>query len=71
MNLEFVGFAIGIFGAIWMKSSINLMREQRPQPELEMIGRKPEDPALKAFIRGISLILVGLGLETFARLFLH
>jgi hypothetical protein len=47
------------------------MREGREQPELKMIGREPEDPALKAFIRGLSLILLGLGLETYARLFLN
>ena len=61
----------GLIGAIWMKSSINLMREGREQPELKMIGREPEYPALKAFIRGLSLILLGFGLETYARLFLN
>ena len=71
MDLEGIGFVIGIVGAIWMKSSMNLMREQREQPELKMIGREPEDPALRAFIRGLSLILLGLGLETYARLFLN
>ncbi len=71
MGIEGLGFVVGIIGAIWMKSSINLMRERREQPELKMIGREPEDPALKAFIRGLSLILVGLALETYARLFLH
>jgi hypothetical protein len=71
MGIESIGFIIGLIGAIWMKSSINLMREGREQPELKMIGREPEDPALKAFIRGLSLILLGLGLETYARLFLN
>jgi hypothetical protein len=71
MDIEGIGFAIGIIGAIWLKCSVNLMREQREQPELKMIGREPEDPALKAFIRGLSLILLGLGLETYARLFLN
>jgi len=71
MGIEGLGFVIGVIGAIWLKSSINLMREQKEQPELKMIGREPEDPALKAFIRGLSLILLGLGLETYARLFLH
>ena len=71
MGIEGIGFVIGLIGAIWMKSSINLMRERREQPELKMIGREPENPALKAFIRGLSLILVGLALETYARLFLH
>jgi len=71
MGIEGLGFVIGIVGAIWMKSSMNLMREQKEQPELKMIGREPEDPALKAFIRGLSLILLGLGLETYARLFLN
>ena len=71
MGIEGIGFIIGLIGAIWMKSSINLMRESREQPELKMIGREPENPALKAFIRGLSLILLGFGLETYARLFLH
>ena len=71
MGIEGLGFVIGVIGAIWLKSSMNLMREQKEQPELKMIGREPEDPALKAFIRGLSLILLGLGLETYARLFLH
>ena len=71
MDLEGLGFVIGIIGAIWLKSSMNLARERREQPELKMIGREPEDPALRAFIRGLSLILLGLGLETYARLFLN
>ena len=71
MGIEGIGFIIGLIGAIWMKSSINLMRESSEQPELKMIGREPENPALKAFIRGLSLILLGFGLETYARLFLH
>lgn len=71
MGIEGIGFIIGLIGAIWMKSSINLMRERGERPELKMIGREPEDPALKAFIRGLSLILLGLGLETYARLFLN
>jgi len=71
MGIEGLGFVVGIVGAIWMKSSMNLMREQKEQPELKMIGRERQDPALKAFIRGLSLILLGLGLETYARLFLN
>ena len=71
MGIEGIGFIIGLIGAIWMKSSINLMRESTEQPELKMIGREPENPALKAFIRGLSLILLGFGLETYARLFLQ
>jgi len=71
MELEGIGFVIGIIGAIWLKSSMNLAREQREQPELKMIGREQEDPALRAFIRGLSLILLGFGLETYARLFLN
>jgi hypothetical protein len=71
MGIEGIGFIIGLIGAIWMKSSVNLMRERREQPELKMIGREPENPALKAFIRGLSLILLGFGLETYARLFLN
>ena len=71
MDIEGLGFIIGLIGAIWMKSSMNMIREYREQPELEMIGRETENPALKAFIRGLSLVLSGLGIETYARLFLN
>ena len=71
MDLEGVGFVIGLIGAIYMKSSMNPMRDYKPSAELKMIGREPENPALKAFLRGLSLVLLGLGLETYARLFLH
>ena len=67
MEIEGLGFIVGLVGAVWMKSSIRLMREYRPRPELRMIGREAEDPALKAFVRGLSLVLVGLGIETYAR----
>jgi hypothetical protein len=69
MDIEGLGFMIGLVGAIWMKSSMNLFRRNEEQPELKMIGREMENPALKAFIRGLSLVLVGLGIETYARLF--
>jgi hypothetical protein len=71
MDIEGAGFIIGLIGAIWMKSSMNLIRGYQPRPELKMIGRETENPALKAFIRGLSLVLVGLGIETYARLFLY
>ncbi|HEY7318152.1 MAG TPA: hypothetical protein VIE89_11305 [Candidatus Binatia bacterium] len=71
MDIEGLGFVIGLIGAIWMKSSMNLMRNYQPQPELKMIGRQIDNPALKAFIRGLSLVLAGLGIETYARLFLN
>jgi hypothetical protein len=71
MDIEGVGFLIGLIGAIWMKSSMSLMKEHKEPPELRMIGRDPENPALRAFVRGLSLVLVGLGIETFARLFLN
>ena len=71
MDLEGAGFVIGLIGAIWMKSSMNLMRDYKDRPELKMIGRESENPALKAFIRGLGLVLVGLGIETYARLFLN
>ena len=71
MNIELLGFIIGIIGAIWMKSSMNVMNERRAQPELEKsMGREPQNPALEAFLRGLTLVLIGLGLETYARLFL-
>ena len=69
MDIEGAGFVIGLIGAIWMKSSLNLMRDYKPPDELKMIGREPENPALGAFVRGLSLVLLGLGLETYARLF--
>jgi hypothetical protein len=71
MDIEGAGFIIGLIGAIWLKSSMNLMRDYKPQAEYKMIGREPENPALKAFVRGLSLVLLGLGLETYARLFLY
>jgi len=71
MDIEGLGFIIGLIGAMWMKSSMNLMREHNDQPELRMIGREPDNPALKAFMRGLTLVLVGLGVETYARLFLN
>jgi hypothetical protein len=71
MDIEGIGFVIGLIGATWMKSSMNVTRDAQAQPELKMIGREPEDPALKAFLRGLSLVLLGLGLETYARLFFH
>ena len=70
MDLEGAGFVIGLIGAIWMKSSMNLMREYKEEPMLKMIGRETENPALKAFVRGLGLVLLGLGIETYARLFL-
>jgi len=69
MDLEGAGFLIGLIGAIWMKSSMNLMRERKEDPVLEMIGRESENPAFKAFLRGIGLVLLGLAIETCARLF--
>ena len=71
MDIEGTGFVIGLIGAIWMKSSMHLIRDYKPQAELKIIGREPENPALKAFLRGLSLVLLGLGLETYARIFLH
>ena len=71
MDIEGLGFIIGLIGAVWMKSSVRLMREYREQPELRLIGREAENPALKAFLRGLSWVLVGLAIETFARLFLN
>ena len=71
MDIEGSGFVIVLIGAIWMKTSMKLIRRRKDQPELKMIGREPENPALKAFLRGLSLVLLGLGIETYARLFLN
>ncbi|HEX7231415.1 MAG TPA: hypothetical protein VF452_13550 [Candidatus Binatia bacterium] len=73
MDLETFGFVIGLVGAIWMKSSLNLMRTQSEPKKIALLrtmGREPEEPALKAFVRGLALVLFGLGIETYARLFL-
>ena len=71
MDIEGFGFVIGLIGAIYMKASIRLMRCSTPDPQLRMIGREPESPALSPFMKGLVLILIGLGAETYARLFLH
>ena len=49
MDIEGTGFIIGLIGAIWMKSSMNLCKEDKQPPELKMIGRETENLALKAF----------------------
>ena len=69
MDIETLGFIIGLIGAMYMKASIGLMRSSQPEPELRMIGREPENPALTAFLKGLVLILLGLGAETYGRLF--
>jgi hypothetical protein len=48
------------------------MRNRSARSELEKsLGREPENPALKTFVRGLGLVLAGLGLETYARLFMN
>jgi hypothetical protein len=70
MDIEGLGFVIGLIGAVLLKSSMNLMGEPGAEVEIaKSIGREPESPALKAFVRGLALVLVGLGLETYGRLF--
>ncbi|MGH7845000.1 MAG: hypothetical protein ACREQW_07505 [Candidatus Binatia bacterium] len=70
MTLEVIGFVIGIIGAIWMKSAMGLLEQEKQNVHQRRLGPKKESPAIQAFIRGISLVLAGLGFETFARLFL-
>jgi hypothetical protein len=54
-----------------VKASVGNLRKQPGHVELEKsLGREPENPALKTFVRGIGLVLAGLGLETYARIFL-
>jgi hypothetical protein len=70
MDIEGVGFVIGLIGAVVLKSSMNLMNEPSMHPGVEQsMGHERENPALKAFLRGLTLVLIGLGLETYARLF--
>ena len=68
-SFELAGFVIGIIGAIWLKVSLNFLQEQG-QLEAKKLLPREESPAVVAFIKGLSLILTGLGMETFARLFL-
>ena len=70
MDIEGVGFVIGLIGAVVLKSSMNLMNEPSMHPGVEQsMGRERENPALKAFLHGLTLVLIDLGLETYARLF--
>ena len=70
MDAESLGFAIGLIGAVLVKASAGNLRKQAFHGELEKsLGRESENPALKTFLRGLALVLVGLGLETYARLF--
>ena len=71
MNFEFVGFFIGIVGAIWLKVSMRLMENEQNMSEIEKLHPRIESPAVEAFIKGMSLILIGLGVEAFVRLFLN
>jgi hypothetical protein len=71
MDIESLGFVIGLIGAVILKSSMNLMNGQPAHGALlQSMGREPENLALKTFLRGLTLVLLGLGLETYARLFL-
>ena len=71
MTVEVVGLVVGIIGAMWMKSAMGLLSQERENPHKQLLGRHQESPAVQAFVRGISLVLMGLGIETFARLFLN
>ena len=50
---------------------MNLVQDGRLQPELRSLGQEPESPAARAFVRGLGLIVVGLALETYARIFVQ
>ena len=69
MDIEGAGFVIGLIGAIWMKSSMNLTRKYQEQPELKMIGREAENPALRPSYEVSPWCSPDLGYETYARLF--
>jgi hypothetical protein len=70
-SFEFAGFFIGVIGAIWLKVSMDLLRREESKQEMKRVPAVEDHPAVTAFIKGLSLILVGFGMETFARLFLH
>jgi len=44
MDIEGTGFIIGLIGAVWMKSSMNLIKNYKSRPELKMIGRDAKTP---------------------------
>jgi hypothetical protein len=72
MDIETMGFVVGIIGAVLVKASVGDMRNPSALRELDKsLGREPENPALKTFVRGLGLVLAGLGLETYARLFMN
>lgn len=71
MDLEGLGFLIGLIGAVWMKSAMNLAQDGRLRPELRSLRQEPESPATRAFVRGLGLIVLGLALETYARIFVQ
>jgi hypothetical protein len=56
---------------MWMKGAMGLLNQERQTAQARLLGPNQESPAVQAFVRGLSLVLVGLGIETFARLFLH
>jgi hypothetical protein len=69
MELDSIGFFIGLIGAFWMKTSLGMLGKERERQSVRASFPIEESPALKAFVRGLALILLGLGLETAARLF--
>lgn len=71
MDIETLGFAMGLIGAVLVKASVGNLSKQPVHVDLEKsLGREPENLALKTFMRGLGLVLGGLGLETYARIFL-
>jgi hypothetical protein len=69
MNFELAGFVIGVFGAMLMKGSINLLQQDKDNAELLKLLPPRQSVAVATFLKGISLVLLGLGLETYWRLF--
>jgi hypothetical protein len=70
MDIESLGFLVGVIGAVLMKASMGEMKTSPAQTELDRsLGHEPANNALKSFLRGLVLVLAGLGLETYARLF--
>jgi hypothetical protein len=68
-GFEFAGFILGIVGAVWLKASMSVLN--RGGNRQQRLSRREEDPAVTAFMKGLSLILLGFGIETVARLFLN
>ena len=45
-SFELAGFVVGIIGAIWLKISMNFLKQERDQPETKKLLPGEESPAV-------------------------